>query len=432
MSKIDSVSIINYRDSLSKETKWYLSGLSGFIKKWAALGWPGVEPDAPIVLDEMRVEGNRKGTAVRTMDPVEGPLTDIERQALIDALKNARLTGEIAVEDEALAWLAILLSPRPIQLASLKICDLKYSTSHDGIPTYVLRVPRAKQRGKLARDEFFDRALLPEIGKLISHHIAEVEKRLKGFVPDVSSAPLFPAVRDIENWLDGFEWHTTADNIGGRITFILEGLAVHSERTGEPLNIFPTRLRRTLGTHAAIEGHGELLIAALLDHSDTQNAGVYVEARPEIVERIDKAIAMRMAPLAQAFAGVLVDGAFGADEEDYLISDPRYGDGEQAVGGCGSHSFCSLAAPIACYTCRHFRPWLDGPHEEILDGLLGERDRLMNEGSARIASINDRTILAVAQVVEECKKRRSALPEAARGVNRRAILTPDRRPMLTP
>jgi hypothetical protein len=411
VSSIGAVDIINYRASLTKETTWYLTSLSGFIRKWAELGWPGIEPDATELLDEMRLKGNRKGTAVLTMDPVEGPLTDIERQALIDGLKNARIIGELTVESEVLSWLAILLSPRPVQLSALKTCDLKCSTSRDGLVTYILRVPRAKQRDKPSREEFIERPLLPELGKLVSLHIAHVEERLKNLVPDVSQAPLFPAIRDIGNWLDGFEWHTTADNIGSRITSVLEGLSAHSERTGEALNISPIRLRRTLGTHAAMEGHGELVIAALLDHSDTQNAGVYVEARPEIVERIDKAIAMRMAPLAQAFAGVLIDGLSALDEEDYLISDPRYGEGEQAIGGCGSHGFCSLAAPIACYTCRHFRPWLDGPHEEILDNLLSERDRMMGEGSARIASVNDRTILAVAQVIEECGKRRSALPE---------------------
>jgi hypothetical protein len=82
----------------------------------------------------------------------------------------------------------------------------------------------------------------------------------------------------------------------------MESLSAISERTGETMKITPTRLRRTRGTRAAMEGHGVLVIAELLDHSDTQNAGVYVEARPEIVERIDKALALHLAPLAQAFA----------------------------------------------------------------------------------------------------------------------------------
>lgn len=48
------------------------------------------------------------------------------------------------------------------------------------------------------------------------------------------------------------------------------------------------------------------------------------------------------------------------------------------------------------------RAWLDGPHEEILEYLVVERDRLMSI-DVRVATINDRTILAVAQVVQMCK-----------------------------
>lgn len=63
----------------------------------------------------------------------------------------------------------------------------------------------------------------------------------------------------------------------------LEKLAVTSERTGERIHITSRRFRRTVGTRAAEEGHGELVIAELLDHSDTQSVGVYVQATPAIV-----------------------------------------------------------------------------------------------------------------------------------------------------
>ena len=57
----------------------------------------------------------------------------------------------------------------------------------------------------------------------------------------------------------------------------------------------------------------------------------------------------------------------------------------------------------------------DGPHEEILDRLLADRQRIMEQGSARIASVNDRTILAVAEVVRLCAESRAAQPETVNG-----------------
>jgi hypothetical protein len=45
---------------------------------------------------------------------------------------------------------------------------------------------------------------------------------------------------------------------------------------------------------------------------------------------------------------------------------------------------------------------LEAPHEAILDWLLRDRARLAEEGDLTIASVRDRTILAVAAVVLAC------------------------------
>ena len=75
-----------------------------------------------------------------------------------------------------------------------------------------------------------------------------------------------------------------------------------------------------------------------------------------------------------------------------------------------SNGFCGLAAPIACYTCKNFQPWLDGPHEAVLAHLLAKREQLLSTTDARIASVNDRTILAVAEVIRRCDEVRAQTP----------------------
>ena len=83
------------------------------------------------------------------------------------------------------------------------------------------------------------------------------------------------------------------------------------------------------------------------------------------------------------------------------------------LGTCGSYGFCGALAPIACYTCNHFQPWLDGPHEAVLDGLIYDRDKVLEKTEDRkIASVNDRLILAVSDVVGRCSAIRG---EGARG-----------------
>jgi hypothetical protein len=127
------------------------------------------------------------------------------------------------------------------------------------------------------------------------------------------------------------------------------------------------------------------------------------------VERIDRAVAMQLAPLAQAFAGKLIDVASEAtrhDDPTSLIRAPAITGKIGAISSCGKHGFCGFLKPIACYTCNSFEPWLDGPHEKVLAYLIAERERLMAVGDARIASINDRAILAVAEVIQRCEDSR--------------------------
>jgi len=183
-------------------------------------------------------------------------------------------------------------------------------------------------------------------------------------------------------------------------------LDVYSERTGKRLNLSTRRFRYTLGSNIAREGKGELIIAEALDHSDTQNVGVYVKNLPDVVERIDRAVALELAPLAQAFQGVLIESETEAERGDDKSS--RIGNAEVNVGNCGSYGFCGAMAPIACYTCRHFQPWVDGPHEIILDELIDKRDQVLrNTQDIKVASSNDRLILAVAQVIRRCNAKKA-------------------------
>lgn len=409
IAEITSTDFINYRSTLDSDTLWYLSSFSGFLQKWHSLGYSGVTADAVALLKQLRMKGNKKGEAVLTHDPWLGPFTDIEIESLSAALDKAYIEGDVDREQYVLAYLFMLLGQRAEQYAALKVRDVSVAHATDGTPIFTLKVPRAKQRNQLSRTEFKDRVLIPQIGEILVQHANAVKAAFQGRLADTSDAPLFPARQRIGNRPKGFEYHRSAPAIALVLRDSLEKLSVMSERTGLPLNITAIRFRRTVATRAAMEGHGELIIAELLDHTDTQNVGVYIEARPEIVERIDRTLAMHMAPMAQAFAGVIIEGesqATRAGDPSSRICDPRFESSMKPMGSCGKHGFCGFLAPIACYTCGNFQPWLDGPHETVLDYLLTERERLASTADLRIAAINDRTIFAVAEVVRLCQARR--------------------------
>lgn len=400
---ITGTDVLNQRASLGHRMKQVAS----VLRKWADLRHPGVSKDVISVLDQIRTKGAPSGVAVMTLDPVMGPFSPIEQAAIQDGLNDAYSTGIVAEDVFLLTWLFIALGSRPIQLAALKVCDLSRTMSPDGVETYVLQVPRAKQRNASPRDEFKPRPLVSQIGKPLYAYAQKVRARFAGRLTDASQAPLFPVLEqyedssDIEGWA---KFHRNPGGLGATLKVAFEKLEVSSERTGEAINITPIRFRRTFGTNAAQEGHGVLVIAELLDHSGTESAGVYVAATPELAGRIEKATALHMAPLAQAFKGHLVkdesEAIRGADSRSRII-DLRIDRSAAPMGSCGQHSFCGFSAPVACYTCKSFEPWLDGPHEAVLDHLLAERARALD---ARIGTVNDRTILAVAQVVLLCRE----------------------------
>lgn len=350
------------------------------------------------------------------MDPRTGPLTDVERSAVQAALNSAFAVGDVSLENYLLAWLFLLLGQRNIQFAMLKVCDIQEVVRGDGSREYVLRVPRVKQASAEGRRvQFKERLITPSIGKMLLEYSRAVQERFEQrgeFPDDLSQAPLFPQKLKAKGIRPSFHYHASPDEIGKRITAVFGTLSVYSERTGAPIAVTSKRLRHTVATSAAREGHGELIIAELLDHSDTQNVGVYVKATPEIVERIDIAVALQMAPLARAFAGVIVSDeseAVRGDDLSSRIVDPRFDEELKPMGNCARNGSCGFMAPISCYTCSSFQAWVEGPHEEVLAHLIAERERLMAEADPRIATINDRTILAVAELVMRVRQIREAV-----------------------
>lgn len=406
VSTVTSDQIINFHSSLRKKDHYFLGCLSGFLKKWHELSYAGIEGSAIAILNQLRLKGNKKGEAVLTMDPVNGPYSDLEVQGILSALENAFQDGIVKLDEYVLVWLFLALGQRPIQYALLKVCDVSFGETKTGITVYTIRVPRAKQRNKLARSEFKNRVLIPQIGENLLLHACEMKERFSKILEDPGQAPLFPTLMAREKVPPGYEFHKTSQSLSLTLSKVLDRLHVMSERTGKPLHISSMRFRRTVGTRAAIEGHGELVIAELLDHTDTQNVGIYVESTPEIIDRIDRAVAFRLAPLAQAFAGVIItdesESPYPGDPS-HRVCDPRFDQSMKPLGSCGKHGFCNSMAPIACYTCRSFHPWLDAPHEAVLNYLIAERERLQTSSDIRIASINDQTILAVAEVIRQCQ-----------------------------
>jgi integrase-like protein len=338
------------------------------------------------------------------MDPTAGPLTEIELQGLVTVSKREFERGNVTLREYTILRLMIMLGGRPGQIAALKCGDLKSEFDRGiGATIHWLNVPRAKQRDVTDGRPVKRRQISLELAGLLKACVHDAAQACWVQPVSCDSRPLFPTRRG-NDLIGEIEAHPTSQEIGSCLTRLGKRLGVVSERTGEPLHVTPSRLRHTLGTRANDEGYSPLVIAEMLDHSDLQNVGVYVGHTASIVDRIDKATALYLGPLAKAFAGELIAGetyAVRKGDPSSRVSD----ESANGVGSCGNCGECELLAPIACYTCPSFQPWVNAPHEALLEKLIAERDRLVDQGADnRLATVNDRTICAIAEVVKRCRQ----------------------------
>lgn len=381
----------------------------------------GVSWASGMTLAGITIGGDPKAVAVLTNDPKEGPLDDAETTSLLQALLSARTEGSIDLAGIASVWLCVILGPNPRHLAFLREEDFKRIDGRHP----ELWVPRIKGKDAPGRTEFRRRKLDEFAAKLIEDLIEEnaVRRQIEPWSDDKFGLALFarrsPRMEVLGLPQHAYAIHKTPDEISKLVSETVTALNVHSPRTGRQLEATPRRFRYTFATRLLREGASLEVIRDLLDHTDLQTVSTYLNLRGDIIEKLDAALDLELAPVAQAFMGTLVVSENEALRGDTCTSRIFNLDREkreaEGIGTCGSFSFCGLAAPRACYTCGMFQPWIDGPHDMVLRGLLTDREERRGRGlNGRLVSMNDHTILAVADVVRRCAEAKAGVPVVVR------------------
>lgn len=423
-SDLTATAFINYKATLNRRTEWYLGALRSFFYKWFELSYPGIGEDVIDLLKGWTLRGCIRGDAVQRRDPRHGPLTQNELIAFNEGAARAFENGLIDVTELAMSLIMSSTGRRSIQIAHMKLVDVELIPSNmDGDPKLIVRIPRAKQHGATFREKFTSFGTTLELWKIVQAQrirCIQCVEQVVGFAigkRDRGLLPLFPdleairevaSVDELQSLLKSDRLHIVTRQVNNVLKKVVRAGKCCSERTGDLVDITSRRFRYTIGTRAAWQGLGIATIAELLDHSDHQNADVYVKNNPEHVEAIDQAIGSQLEVYAHAFQGKLVD----SEEDAVRGADPasriRYRGSASAT--CANAGPCAANVPIPCYTCMHFQPWLEGPHEAVYADLIAERTRILDEtGDETMASVNDRTITAVAEVIVRCRKRQEEL-----------------------
>lgn len=417
---ISTSMLINYRSTLPREQENFVGRLRSFLLTWHELQIPGVDSDVTDLLKSWRIRGSIRGDAVKRLDPTHGPLTDNELIAFNEGAARAYEMGSISIADLSIALLISHTGRRAIQISHTKIGDLDDTKRNlKGERLNLIHIPRAKQRSMRFRESTKAYAANGElwlvlqaqkvsciaaVEKILNQVLSDSDRNLLPLFPDVAAFSHVQSLESLRNLLTSDRLHIQTREVGEALRRVTVFSDCRSERVGGVLCVSPRRFRYTTGTRAAREGLGIMVIAELLDHSDTQNADIYVKNVPEHAGAIDQAMGHQLVRYAQAFQGTLVDHESDAKRGADPTSRIRHSG--LPTGTCGSYGFCGANVPIPCYTCMHFQPWVNGPHEAVYQKLLSERERIFEiTGDAAVAAVNDRTIIAVAQVIQMCRTR---------------------------
>ncbi|MCG8073720.1 MAG: site-specific integrase [Candidatus Thiodiazotropha taylori] len=409
-----------FKEKLGDDLEWRLGSIKAFWLSWVDWGFPGVDKGVGEFLEELVLSGIEKGKAVKKRCPYTGPLTELEQSALLEWSGNAFLEGDLDLHVYTYFIALLLTGRRGVQIRSLRACDLSFSETEGG-NNYEIKVPRAKQYGEGFRGSYRLLSITEDLYLLLRNQIDESIDRIEKYFDAKASEllrsqlPIFPAwgrlrerssIHEVETLLAGNTpdyLHVTRGVTEGYLQDFTRKSQAVSERTGDYIHLSSRRLRYTKGTNLARKGIRGAALAVALDHSDKQHIGVYTENTPENAGIIDEIMAGTLAPLAQAFAGTLIDS-----ERDALrANDPHSrvkNDHSNNVGSCGTHSFCA-SGYRACYTCIKFQPWRDAPHHEVLEAVLKEREQQKQAGiSDNVIKATDRLLLAVKQVIQLCEE----------------------------
>lgn len=309
---IDDKVLIEYQNKQSSKAPASFRVLRPFLIKWFEFGYPGIDESAVELLKHFDLKIKKAGQSVLQDDPTGGPLTKEEHTSLIRAMNHAYRIGVLSLSDYAISLLMSLTGRRPQQLVMLKHKDLLQNNLDNGKVEYIISVPRVKQRGKQL--QYRKVPIISEVASIVQlqadHSVRLVELTLgktlddhaKGKVPVFLNEEklLDLAIKD-SNFLESNKIYAKPTIANVALKNIVNNGNVISNRTGSLLNATPRRLRYTIATMLAREGHSANTIAELLDHSSTSSTGIYIKNLADSAERIDSAVSEQLSFVADIF-----------------------------------------------------------------------------------------------------------------------------------
>ncbi|OXI31833.1 hypothetical protein CFB84_16030 [Burkholderia aenigmatica] len=368
----------------------------------------GFDEEFALELDEVQIPARPSRLVVELEDVECGPLWDTEvtilRRALLDDVSMVRLH----VMQRAAVALSLAYGRNPANFCLLREKDLRNALEGFDVPEqWMLSIPRIKKPGIGVRQAFVEERVSAELAGVL-RTLLDVNLAIDcGDFP----RPLFMR-NNIDPWcldtgIGEYGYHITVEQFRQLIKQFAARTNLKSPRTERALHVTSRRLRYTFATTMVELGVSRKVLAAMLDHSDTQHVQVYYSLKGRRLTKIlDRAAALRIGPLMRLFRGTLVPSSASAMNGTDPAKSIRFIGDMLAVppveiGACGQDRLCVLDPPFSCYLCPKFQPYVEADHQAVLNELLASRREREQKYAPRLSIQLDDVIYAVAEVIRK-------------------------------
>lgn len=426
----------SYAKLIGGENNKTTNNIGNFLIVWHSLGIPGVSDEVIDTVHRLRRPYHKSNSRAVAGNIDTGWYSEQEYDDLVSTMWHDYGTGQVSLQNSVAMLLNAQYGRRPKQLSYLKNMDFESKGTTFGVSGKRVSFPSVKDEhsGEFRDSKFEVHPMGDDLWDICQLQIKRSIEAFESFFGKALSEterdqlPFFltlhePALRRRKKYADKYAngdeyyysllWHKSSSSMC-QILQRKDGSPVFSERTGELLHEFAYRMRHTRARQLARLGLPRKVLQYWMGHESPISLDSYYDDPAERARTLNNDVGTLLAPLAQAFSGVIRDDESHAIRGDDPTSRIEL-DGRKGVGTCGESGFCSASVPIPCYRCSKFQPWVYGPHEEVLIRLVDRQEEennihLPSKSRRMLAPLQlDKDIRAVKTVIALCEKRKAEL-----------------------
>ena len=393
-AKVASVTLKLYLTAAKSSSPNDLKTLRSFLKYWIRLRHPGIREDLKVYLQTSRSPKPASPIEIQARKDHERPFSYEQVRAIHRCVDDLYIAGTFSPQDNLLWRLMISEALRPAQIQLLRVKDVSVA-SGDWRST-MLDVPMVKLHGKPARSHMISVLVSESVAVALRDHLSWLQGLL-GHAPSPDQ-PLFSV-----NQAERREFVQTRPlGINSLIARKRRHIVKHVIDLRD-IDLFARRFKHTKLTHLAILGAPLEVLMHAAFHSSSGSLTRYINLTDEMADEYERRMEPHFTLVLDAFRGEVV----GAKDKQAISEENRIlsSDLEDELGGCATKP-CGALAPDGCYVCPRFRPFEDGPHDQVLRAMEAKRrDRVEMNLPPETIRRDDELISAVKRVIAICEER---------------------------